>query len=236
MDEITIAVVSESVLNEAWKTSNEKVRIEKFKSTDVSDKEYDNLKEAFDTMTSTEDYTEYKKAFDKVCRYCHIVSRGVVIYSYKLVKNKEDGKKHSLFLSYSYNTKQITIDDDTVLYHISPNAGITELTPNFKGKAAKGYLYDKHRIYFTMRKNLPKVLTDLTGNKETHTYMCTKKINKVFVDPLVRDKNSRAVYVETTSPIPVKEVNNSVLAQLKKKFSKAEVTSNQKSLFDKRFL
>lgn len=87
-----------------------------------------------------------------------------------------------------------------------------------------------------MRKNLPRVLTDLTGSKKTYTYICTKKITKAFVDPLVRDKNSRAIYVETTSPIPVKQVDDSVLAKLKKTFSKAEVTTNQKGVIDKRFL
>lgn len=238
MEDITIVVVSEAVLEEAWKTSNEKVRIQKFSTSEVTDEEYENLKKAIEVMTTTDDYAAYKKEFDKVCRYCHIVPRGVIIHSYRLVRNKNAGGKHTFYLGYSYNTKQITLDDDTVLYHISSVAGLTELKPYFRGKATKGYLYDKHRIYFTVRKNLPKIFADYNKGGKMHTYMCTKKINKVFVDPLLRDKYSRAVYVETTSPIPVKEIDTSMLQALKDKMSKTDEISNKDKgmLFDTRFL
>lgn len=225
-ESITIAVVSEAFFDDLkkWKTANENHTRPEFKSSSVTDEEYEKLKECFLTMRETDDYTEYKKCFDKVCRYCHIVPRGVIIVSYTLKKGK-DGK-NSLQLKYSYNTKQITLDDDTVLYHMSKVAGIKELQPVFRGKSARGFLYDKHRIYFTIRKNMPKAFADYKPNEKMHIYVCKEKIRKVFVDPLVWNATMGAVYVETTKPIPVEELtkSNSSLFSLPKK---TEVITNE---------
>lgn len=195
-----------------WKTHNQKHSISKFKSNALTDDEYEKVKDLLDTMHTTEDYKEYKKAFDKFCYFCHMVSRGVIFKKCELKKGEPD--HHSLYVEYSYNTKKIQLDDDVVLYHVSSVGGIKELIPQFRGKSAKGYMYDKSRVYFTIRKNMPKFLADYKMTEKTHLYVCKEKIKDVYVDPLVWTNFQGAVYVETTKPIKVEEVTKSNITSL----------------------
>lgn len=195
-----------------WKTSNQNHSIQKFKSTRLSDDEYERMKLCIDTMKGTEDYAEYKKAFDRFCYFCHIVPRGVIIRSFDLKKGKPD--HHTLYVEYTYNTKKMELPEGTTLYHMSKVGGIKELLPFFQGKAARGYLYDKPRIYFTIRKNMPKFLADYKPNEKLHMYICKENIKHVYVDPLVWSNLQGAVYVETNKPIKVEEVTESSIDKI----------------------
>lgn len=189
-----------------WKTHNQNHSLQVFKSNSITDEEYDRLQEYLKTMKSTEDYKEYKKAFDKLCNFCHVVPRGVIIKSHELKKGEHD--KNSFKMEYTYNTKKIALPIDSILYHISKVPGIKNLIPTFRGKSAKGYLYEKPRIYFTIRKHMPKVFADYKPGEKTHTYVCMKKdIRQVYVDPLVWNSLSGAVYIETNKPVPVEELD-----------------------------
>lgn len=188
-----------------WKTSDEFNRIKKFKSTTVTKEDYDMLQECINVMRLSDKYGEYKKAFTKFCSYCHIMAKGTIIVKYELIKGSSDDN-NSLYVEYSYNTKKITLPEGTKLYHMSTVEGITELIPQFRGKSQKGYLYDKPRIYFTIRKEIPKLIADYKITDKVHKYLCKKDIKEVYVDPLVRSNIAGAVYIETTSKIPVEEV------------------------------
>ena len=109
-------------------------------------------------------------------------------------------------MEYSENTKTIKLPKGTKLYHISKVADIKELIPQFRGKSERGYLYDKQRVYFTIRKEMPKLLADYKLTDKLHKYLCKKEITEVYVDPLVYSNIQGAVYVECTTPIPVEEV------------------------------
>lgn len=196
-----------------WKTSNQNHAIQKFKSTQLSDDDYERVKLCIETMKdSMVEYPEYKKAFDRFCYFCHIVPRGVIIRSFDLKYGKPN--HHSLYVEYTYNTKKMELPEGTTLYHMSKVGGITELLPFFQGKAAKGYLYDKPRIYFTIRKNMPKFLADYKFNEKLHMYVCKEKIKYVYVDPLVWSNIQGAVYVETNKPIKVEEVTKSSINRI----------------------
>ena len=188
-----------------WKTSNEANRIKKFKSTSLSEEEYNQMKDCIERMRTEEKYQNYKKAFDEFCKFCHIVPDGVIIKTYTLSKNK-DGDTYTLEVDYSENTKKITLPEGTELYHLSKVDGIKELIPQFRGKSAKGYLYDKPRVYLTIRKNMPKFLADYKANETVYKYKVTQPIREVYVDPLVYTNLQGAVYVETNTPIPVEEL------------------------------
>ena len=51
------------------KTSNEVNRIKKFKSTSLTDEEYNEMKECIEIMTTEEKFAEYKKAFTKFAKF-----------------------------------------------------------------------------------------------------------------------------------------------------------------------
>lgn len=190
-----------------WKTSNENHFIQKFKTSSMNDAEYEKVRQNFVEMKEAEDYDSYRKAFNRFCYFCHIVPRGVILVKVNLQKGKDN--KNLLYVEYSYNTKRIDLPQDTPLYHMSKVGGIQELMPVFRGKSAKGYLYDKPRVYFTIRKHFPKFLADYKFNEKMHLYICKENIKQAFVDPLVWVNISGAVYVESNKPIKVEEITKS---------------------------
>lgn len=196
--------------NKKWVTSNQSHSKQTFKSDIITDDEYEMLNDLIDILIDEEDYKEYKKAFDKFCRFCHIVPTGTIITKYTLKKGLED--HNSLHVEYSANTKQIEIPSDLALYHMSSEPDIKELQPFFRGKGqsknATGFLYDKPRIYFTINEKMPKFLADYKSSSSLHKYKAKKSITKAYVDPLVWAHFQGAVYVSTTKPIAVEEVKD----------------------------
>lgn len=215
-----------------WKTSNQNHAVQVFKSNSISDKDYDKLKYLVNIMKTTEDYAEYKKAFDRFCYYCHIVSRGVILKKYDL-KQGRIADHNSIYVEYSYNTKKIQLPENITLYHMSKTKGIKNLLPFFRGKAVKGFLYDKARIYFTIRRHMPKFLADYKMNDKLHVYKCKEKIQYAYVDPLVWSNLQGAVYVETNKPIPVDEIDNrkevDEIKEKEKKLDEKESSSSSKN-------
>ena len=86
---------------------------------------------------------------------------------------------------------------------------LTELKPFFRGKSAKGFLYDKPRIYLTTKARMPKFAADYKANESVHQYMVDEpiKVDDIYVDPLLANKLSGAIYIETLKPIKCKEVD-----------------------------
>jgi hypothetical protein len=190
-----------------WKTSNEVHSESVFKSTSLSDEEYDTIKSYIDTIKQENvSYGDYKKAFNSLCKFCHILPTGTIITKYKLTKGK-NGNDNALEVRYSANTKKIQLPEGIKLFHISKVPNITKLIPQFKGKSERGYLYDKPRIYFTINKFMPRFLADYKSSDKLYKYECQKDIHDVYVDPLVWSATQGAVYIETNSGVPVKEVN-----------------------------
>lgn len=189
-----------------WKTANQAHQKKVFKSDALTNDEYEKIKGIIEELKDPKtEYEDYKKAFDKLCRFCHIVPRGTIITKYELKKGSNDNN-NSLHVEYSDNTKKIQLPSGVKLYHLSPVANIKQLIPQFRGKSEKGYLYDKPRIYFTINKNMPKFLADYKASTKVHKYMCKKDISSAYVDPLVWSSVQGAVYIETNKPIEVDEV------------------------------
>lgn len=203
---------------DTWSTHNENHEISKFKNSSISDADYHKLKGYIDTMHNAETYAEYYKGFKAFCYYCHILPKGVIIRKHELTKGEEHDR-NGLYVEYTYNTKKIKLPENTVLYHMSKVGGIKELIPAFRGKSVKGYLYDKPRIYFTIRRHMPKFLADYKMNEKMHIYIAKKDIRDVYVDPLVWNKLQGAVYVETNTPIPVDELTEGMAKELLTKIS-----------------
>lgn len=190
-----------------WKTSNQNHDLQKFYSNSVTDEEYDNLKDTIDTLKNEESYGVYRKAFNYLCNFCHIVPRGTIITKYELFKGDSgETNRNELRVEYSANTRKIHLPDDVHLYHTSTVDDLKELKPTFRGKAPKLYLYDRPRIYFSITNKMPKFLADLNPLAKTFKYRCLDdSIRDVYVDPLVYSNLQGAVYVETDKPIPVEK-------------------------------
>lgn len=210
LQELFVDKETKEFLKSKWSTSSDKSRPKDFKSSSITDEEYMRLKEVFKVLREeTEDYAKYKRAFNSLCKACHIVPDGTIITKYKLSKSKEEDK-NILEVSYAYNTKAITLPAGTKLYHQTVVKGIKELIPRWKlrGKNESGYLCDKPRVYLTMSKSLPRISTDNKLNTKLYSYEVITTPTKVFVDPLLPDVFQKAVYVETMNPIPVRPVDN----------------------------
>ena len=210
LQELFVDKEPKEFLKSKWSTSSDKSRPKDFKSSSITDEEYMRLKEVFKVLREeTEDYAKYKRAFNSLCKACHIVPDGTIITKYKLTKSKEEDK-NILEVSYAYNTKAITLPAGTKLYHQTVVKGIKELIPRWKlrGKNESGYLCDKPRVYLTMSKSLPRISTDNKLNTRLYSYEVITTPTKVFVDPLLPDVFQKAVYVETMNPIPVRPIDN----------------------------
>ena len=210
LQELFVDKETKEFLKSKWSTSSDKSRPKDFKSSSITDEEYMRLKEVFKVLREeTEDYAKYKRAFNSLCKACHIVPDGTIITKYKLSKSKEEDK-NILEVSYAYNTKAITLPAGTKLYHQTVVKGIKELIPRWKlrGKNESGYLCDKPRVYLTMSKSLPRISTDNKLSTRLYSYEVITTPTKVFVDPLLPDVFQKAVYVETMNPIPVRPVDN----------------------------
>lgn len=211
--EYSVCILSEisfkdfTELMKSWKTTSAKKSNQVFKSNSLTKEEYEEVKGYIDTIEECKEneYQKYKEAFDKLCHFIHSTPDGVIITKYELKEGKGDNDS-SIMVEYNYNCKKIELPEDCKLYHMSKVAGIKELIPQFKGKSEKGYLYDKPRIYFTIYKNMPKFLADYKATQKVTYYEAQQDIKEVYVDPLVWLNTQGAVYVETTRPIPVKEV------------------------------
>lgn len=210
LQELFVDKDTREFLKKNWKTASDSNKPKEFKSSSITDDEYMKLKKVFDILhTEKEDYAKYKKAFNYLCKTCHIATDGTIITKYKLTKSKNEDK-NVLEVSYAYNTKAISLPEGTKLYHQTVVKGIKELIPRWKlrGKNESGYLCDKPRVYLTMSKSLPRISTDNKLNTKLYSYEVINTPAKVFVDPLLPDVFQKAVYVETTRPIPVKVIDN----------------------------
>ena len=157
-------------------------------------------------MRKADTYAEYKPLFKQFVKLFHIPERGTIICDHIVADDDRGGVK--VTVTYSNNTNKIRLPEGTSLYHMTMAEGLTELRPQFRGKATTGYMYDRPRIYFSVKKTIPKIIADYGGTKSSklHKYVAIDGPREVYVDPLVWAPFQGAVYVETEKPIKVEEV------------------------------
>lgn len=194
-----------------WSTANSKQRMKKFYNNTLDEDEYIMLRKCIKTINESKTYQEYLPAFNKLCRFCSILPEHVIISKYTLknqskFKNKYSEGTYSIYVEYYHNNKKITLPEGTKLFHISKVPNIRSLKPFFKGKSERGYIYDKPRIYFTIYKNMPRIMADYKMTDKLYKYQAIQDIKNVYVDPMVWMYTMGAVYIETKNEIPVKLV------------------------------
>lgn len=191
------------VVSKTWHKSAETKGFKRVVKT-VDDDEYDDIKETIEKIYADNiSYMQYKPLFKKLCYYGGIDTNGVLLKKPVLKKGK-DGKNVFIF-TYTRNRKPMTLSGDSGLYHQTRNKlEVNELKPFFRGKADKGYLYEKPRIYFSLSKNMSRFCADYKRSEsKIYKYRVLENISMVYVDPLVWSYPQGAVYVETDQPIKV---------------------------------
>ena len=203
-------------ISQMWEKSKKISKRKKWESDEVDDATFDKIQQEIKTVRNCTSYFVYKNSFDKLCKLCHIPSgQGVVIMDYELKKGVNN--KNKVKITWADGRHKIQIPHGAILYHRSPDPNISELTPRFKGKAARGFLYDTPRVYLTIKAHMPKLAADIYKG-DTYMYIADDNIKYAYVDPLLRSSMFGAVYVDTKTPIKVKKLTPELVEKIKKRY------------------
>lgn len=205
-DVIEEGVVKDVKFSAEWLSSTKDKGKKKAVLNHVTKTELKEIQNLVLKMRKAQSYAEYKPLFKQFTKTFHIPERGTIICDHLISDDDRGGVK--ITITYSNNTNKIRLPEGTSLYHITMAEGLTELRPQFRGKATTGYMYDKPRIYFSVKKTIPKIVADYRGTSSSklHKYVAVNAPREVYVDPIVWAPFQGAVYVETDKPIKVEEV------------------------------
>lgn len=172
---------------------------------------------------STNNYEEYKSAYDELCDILGFHKDSVFVSGCSSIYNLEDGyfvwKVKDL-----RETATMTLKPGTKLYHTSYHKGLTELKPAFRATGGvydndkfdiamnQDTMYPTKRVYFFLKNPGARYTTDNTGKyksrEDIYVYEYTvDSPMKVKVDTEAGGSSYRkSIFIETDSPIPVKDV------------------------------
>lgn len=206
VDVIEEGVIKDAKFSAEWLASTKDKGKKKAVLNHVTKTELKEIQNLVLKMRKADSYAEYKPLFKQFVKIFHIPERGTIICDHIIADDDRGGVK--VTVTYSNNTNKIRLPEGTSLYHMTMAEGLTELRPQFRGKATTGYMYDRPRIYFSVKKTIPKIIADYGGTKSSklHKYVAIDGPREVYVDPLVWAPFQGAVYVETEKPIKVEEV------------------------------
>lgn len=198
------SIQQKHILNKKWnKPSGGQYKRGCFHKKNVSDEDFEEMKSLIERMKEVKTFSEYKPLFKKFCSLCMIPDNGCVLQKYQFTKGAERDQNEVLVL-YTNTRHQIQIPSGYELYHKSEKTDLKELKPFFRGKEGKyAYLYSDPRVYLTVKKKLPNIFADVSGKKQMTTYKVKENIGTAYVDPLLPNSATGAVYVTTQFPIKV---------------------------------
>lgn len=184
--------------NEAKNISNNKRRIF------IRPEDMKKLKDAWSTMTTTDSFMVYKRHFRELLKKFGLSASGTVVNKLEF-DGAADGPnegKYSVTLTSHSGSRRIIIPNGYVLIHRSPNANITALKPSFRSRVKGRFLYPGLRVYFSIGKPISSRKSGLEGQK-TYVYTPKSPIQTACIDPGASHFSLGAVYVPTTTNIPV---------------------------------
>ena len=202
--------------------------------SNVSKSKFNELKELVDKMIASTNYSQYKPLFDKFSKILGIDPS--VIITYKFKENKESPDENEVYVRYETKAPKFNIPSGYKLYHVSPASNIEALTPNFKGKAPRNYLYSTPRVYVTLNKEMHKSYAQYKGNQKSTNitkYEIVDTPSNVYRDDRIGNIFSGALYIEGNKPIKVNKVTDEpedekVEENTMDMFEKKELTDEEK--------
>lgn len=203
VDDIKKKVVTTEELRKQWKKVADSFVKHKWIYRYINDQQKEQLEKHYAVLTDEKIYySNYKRSFKFICRFMGLPDSMVIIENMIFTRDKEDKEQWEIALKYSKGLQRVTIPDGVRLIHVSPVEGIKELIPAFRSKTKGKYMYPNRRIFFTVAKDIKPTQAGLEG-KKTHRYTPKQDIKHAYIDPTYADFGSRAVYVETETPIAV---------------------------------
>lgn len=163
---------------------------------------------------STNDYGEYKSAYDELCDILGFPRDAVFMPGSSSKNDLKNG--YFLWRTKGVSEKEtLTLKPGTKLYHTSSIKGLTELKPSFRTTAAADTMYPTQRVYFFLKNpgsrfttNNAKKFKRITGDEYVYEYIVNSPM-KVKIDTEALSSSYRkAIFIETDTPIPVKEVTD----------------------------
>ena len=187
-------------IKENWKAM-EKTFAAGDKTIMLDEKQYDELKRIWEIAKKTSNFSVYKNAFGEICKAFGLPPSNTVINNCEF-KKRESGQ-YSGWIRYNSGKRKIIIPNGTVLIHSSSTSGISSLNPTFRSRTEGRFLYSSQRIYFTLGKPIDPEKGGFSSHEKLHRYTPTNTIQTAYIDPAAKEFERGAVFVETTSPIPV---------------------------------
>jgi hypothetical protein len=178
-----------------------------YDNNNVSDSDYEKIKECMEKCKSTNQWVIYKKYFKELTSLCGL--NPSVIVEYKCEKGDEPNKNH-VYMKYENKNKTVPIPQGYRLWHYCPVPNLRELEPHFRGKAPRYYLYSSPRIYCTIKEFMPRGFAQYKGamkKVQTTKYVIDEKFNTAVLDDRIGSWASGAVYIETLFPVKVKKAS-----------------------------
>ena len=145
-------------------------------------------------------YKDYKKAFSKLASSVGLPNSDVILEFIEF--KKDDSNNDTISVRYSKGKQQVIVPAGTLLLHVSPVKGITELKPSFRSRVVGKYMYPTPRCYFTLGKEIKASKAGLEKTK-TYKYTPSNLIKTAYIDPACTQYSLGAVFVETSFPIKV---------------------------------
>ena len=170
------------------------------KSVEVSDKDFSFMKNIFETMKNTTDFRAYQKAFKTMCSKLHVNPNST--FNGIFFKKSEKTNKNWVHYNASGKSRRIIIPNGSLLMHTAKVPGIKSLNPSFRSKTSGRWLYPEQRVYFTIGKPIKPTKA---GLEKTTPYRYTPKetISTAWIDPDVPNYKDGAIFIKTSTPIPV---------------------------------
>lgn len=172
--------------NDGRGKNNKEGKYGKIKIMGITAKE---IADAIDNARAAKTYAEYKKFYDEIIKKSGVKPHSIIY-----------GFDKGELLYVEQPKTDVVLDKNVKLYHTSYYGGITELQP--KWTTPGGVLFETPRVYFHVTNPLTRFGTQVKSNN--HVYVPVKLPSKGYVD---KEMARTAIFVETETPIPVKEID-----------------------------
>ena len=170
------------------------------KSVEVSDKDFSIMKNIFDTMKTATDFRTYQKAFKSMCSRLHIDPNSTINGIF--FKKGEGPDKNRIHFNASGKSRKIIIPNGSLLMHTTKTPGIKALNPSFRSRVSGRFLYPEQRVYFTIGKPIDPKKAGLEKST-VNRYTTKETFSTAWIDPEASNYSDGAIFIKSTTPIPV---------------------------------
>ena len=206
---------NKNIIDDKYKNGPYCVRYKKGESEPMNPDLEDKIFKLGLICRSTNDYGEYKSAYDELCDILGFPRDAVCMPG----SSSRSALKNGYFLWRINSVREketLTLKPGTKLYHTSSIKGLTELKPSFRAIAYSDAdcdaMYPTQRVYFFLKNPGKRFDTSNAGKfkRGAKDYVYEYIVNspmKVKIDTEATHGSYRkAVFIETDTPIPVKDV------------------------------